>query len=78
MPILNDILDHEVLGREFKKGLQEGRQVEAVAILRRLIEQRFGALPEWAEARITSQIIPELESLSLRILKARSLEELFQ
>ena len=26
MPILNDILDHEVLGREFKKGLVEGVQ----------------------------------------------------
>jgi hypothetical protein len=26
VPILNDILDNKVLGREFKKGLQEGRQ----------------------------------------------------
>jgi flagellar biosynthesis/type III secretory pathway protein FliH len=26
MPILNDIMDHKVLGREFKRGLQEGRQ----------------------------------------------------
>jgi predicted transposase YdaD len=25
MPILNDIMDHKVLGREFKRGLQEGR-----------------------------------------------------
>ena len=26
MPILDDILDHEVLGREYKRGLKEGKQ----------------------------------------------------
>ena len=41
MPILNDILDHEVLGREYKKGKQEGE----LALLRRQIEERFGPIP---------------------------------
>jgi len=53
MPILNDILDHEVLGREFKKGLAEGvqqgvrqgMQQGELKVLRRLIEKRFGAMP---------------------------------
>src|SRR5205085_5310160 len=46
VPILNSILDHEVLGREYKKGLQEGKlQGELQGerrVLRRLIERRFG------------------------------------
>ena len=41
MPILDDILDNKVLGREFKRGLQEGE----LTVLRRLIEKRFGAIP---------------------------------
>ena len=41
MPILNDIMDHKVLGREYKRGAKE----EALNISRRLIEKRFGAIP---------------------------------
>lgn len=44
MPILNDVLDHKVLGREFKKG--------QLTVLRLQIEKRFGALPKWAEDRL--------------------------
>jgi hypothetical protein len=36
MPIYIDILENKVLGREFKKGLREGRQEGELAILRRL------------------------------------------
>jgi flagellar biosynthesis/type III secretory pathway protein FliH len=39
MPILNDILDHEVLGREFKKGLAEGVQQGIEQGVRQGIEQ---------------------------------------
>jgi hypothetical protein len=42
-PALIDILENKVLGREFKKGLQEGRQESELAILRQQIEKRFGA-----------------------------------
>jgi Domain of unknown function (DUF4351) len=74
MPILNDILDHEVIGREFKKGRQEGE----LAIIRRLIEKRFGSVPSWAEERLAARTTPELEELSVRILDAKSLEELLK
>jgi len=72
MPILNDIMDHKVLGREYKRGLQQGE----LTILRRLIEKRFGTIPAWAEERLTSHSATELETLSVRVLDANSLEDL--
>jgi len=74
MPILNDILDNKVLGREFKRGVQEGE----LTVLRRQIEKRFGALPNWAEERLTGRTTTELEELSIRVLDAQNLEELLK
>jgi len=83
MPILNDILDHEVLGREYKKGVQvgveQGRQEglqHELDLVRRLIEQRFGPLPSWAEQRLAQLPVPEIETIGLRLRDAKSLEEL--
>ena len=77
MPILNDILDHEVLGREFKHGLQQGAQQEALAMLHGLLEVRFGILPGWVEQKLANRSVAELEKISVRVLNARSIEELF-
>jgi hypothetical protein len=68
MPILNDILDHEVLGREYKRG--------ELTVLHRQIETRFGAVPAWAEERLSGMSAGELLDLSVRVLGANSLEEL--
>lgn len=76
MPVYIDILENKVLGREFKKGLQEGRQEGERAILGRLIEKRFGALPSWAGQRLTAASTAQLEQLATRVLDAASLEEL--
>jgi hypothetical protein len=70
MPILNDILDHEVLGREYKKG--------ELNVVRRLIEKRFGPLPKSAEERLSKLTAAELENLGVRVLDAKTLDELFQ
>jgi hypothetical protein len=94
MPILNDILDHEVLGREFKKGLAEGVQQgieqgvrqgiergvqqEAWHMLRRLIEKRFGTMPMWAAEKLAKRSAGELEELSMRLLDVQSIEELLR
>jgi len=86
MPILNDILDHEVLGREYKRGRAEGelegeRKGELkgeLRLLRGLIEKRFGAIPAWAEERLSGMSAAELEALSDRLLNAQSLEELLR
>jgi hypothetical protein len=76
VPILNNILDHEILGREYKKGRQEGRQEEGLTIVRRLIEKQFGSVPKWAEEqleKLSAKQRPASTRLSglTRILKAR-------
>jgi predicted transposase YdaD len=84
MPILNDIMDHKVLGREYKRGraegIQEGRQNAIqegeLRILRRLLEKRFGPIPAWVEERLGGWSAEDLEALSIRLLEAESLEEL--
>jgi hypothetical protein len=72
MPITTSILEHDVLGPLFKKGVQEGE----LAILRRLIEKRFGPLPGWASERLAALPACDLEDLSERLLDAKSVEEL--
>jgi hypothetical protein len=74
MPLLNDILDNKVLGREYKRGLQEGE----LTILRRQVEKRFGAIPDWAEERLASLSAAELEELCVRVLDAESIEDLLK
>ncbi|MBF0109790.1 MAG: Rpn family recombination-promoting nuclease/putative transposase [Magnetococcales bacterium] len=54
-----------------RKGLQEG---EATS-LRRLLQRRFGPLPEWATTRIAKANIATLETWIDRVLDARTLEE---
>jgi predicted transposase YdaD len=86
------VMENKVLGREYKRGLLEGElkgelkgklegKLEGMLegeliVVRRQIEKRFGALPDWAAEQLGSQSTADLESLSLRLLDARSLEEL--
>jgi len=76
MPIYIDILENKVLGREYKRGLQEGRQEGELRVLRRQIEKRFGPIPGWAEERLQTRSTPELDDVIERVLDARSLEDL--
>jgi hypothetical protein len=73
-------MDHQVIGREFKRGLQqgldEGRQEGERKILRRMLEKRFGIIPEWAEQRLDGLSEPEIEELGLRLLDAQGLRDL--
>jgi phage terminase Nu1 subunit (DNA packaging protein) len=70
MQILNDIVDHKVLGREYKKG--------ELVVLRRQIEKRFGGIPAWVEERLAGLSARELEDLRVRVLDATSLEDLLR
>ena len=74
MPILGNTLDNKVLGREFKRGLQEGE----LTVLRRIIEKRFGAIPAWAEERLAGRSAADLEELSVRLLDAETIEDLLK
>jgi predicted transposase/invertase (TIGR01784 family) len=80
MPILEDIMDHDLLGPILRKGLEQGREEGRyqgeLAILRRLIERRFGPVPDWAEENLAARSTSELLDLSVRLLDAHSLEQL--
>jgi len=73
MPIMHDIMDHEIIGPAIRQGMQQ----EGLSILRRLIEKRFGPLPPSAEERLTHLSVTELEDLSLRVLDAKGMDDLF-
>ena len=81
VPVLNDILENKVLGREYRRGVEEGVlqgvQQGELTLLRRQIERRFGPLPEWADARLSGSSPSEIEVFGLRLLDVESLEELF-
>ncbi len=81
MPILNDILDHAVIGpairqgleKGLEKGLQEGRQ----EMIWRMLERKFGRIPDSIRARVENCSAAELDEVAVRILEARSIEDLF-
>jgi predicted transposase YdaD len=81
MPSLDEVLANAVLGREYNKGRHEGRhegrREGETLTLRRMIERRFGPIPAWAAARLEQSTGSDLERISLSLLDARSLEELF-
>ncbi|HAT49806.1 MAG: Rpn family recombination-promoting nuclease/putative transposase [Nitrospirae bacterium] len=60
-----------VEGRE--EGLREGK----AAVLTSLLQRRFGVLPSWACEKITKAPMPSLESWSLHIFDAQSLDDVF-
>jgi predicted transposase YdaD len=87
MPILNDIMDHEVFGPKIREALAAGRvegwvegRREGVVdgertLLLGLIQKRFGTLPEWARSRVLSLSAGELEEIAPRVLDAATLED---
>ncbi|MBF0181667.1 MAG: DUF4351 domain-containing protein, partial [Magnetococcales bacterium] len=60
-----------------KKGRLEGEQIGEAKILLRQLQRRFGAVPDWTGERIAKATSPDLEAWSLRVLDARSLDEIF-
>lgn len=92
MPILDDIMDHDLFGPAIRQGLEQGRlegrqegrkegRQEGLEegerhLLLRLIEKRFGPTPLWARQRIDTLSIQELETIGVKVLDARNLREL--
>jgi len=64
MPILNDIMDHGIIGPAIRQGLEKGReegvQQGELAILRRQLSKRFGSLPKWAHENLNRLSSAEL------------------
>ena len=64
------------LRRGLQQGRVEGRVEGEQTVVMRQIEKRFGPVPAWARQRLEAMSAPELEETALRLLDARSLEEL--
>ena len=78
MPLLEDLMNHDLLGPVLRKGLKQGRQEGELAILRRQIESRFGPMPDWAQENLSKRSTAELEELGVRLLDARTLKQLLR
>ena len=61
-----------------EEGKLEGERAGAAAVLVRLLEHRFGALPDWARDRIATGESATLEEWSLRVLDAENLEDVLR
>jgi len=58
-------------------GLLEGHKQGEFHLLSRLLHQRFGELPAWANSRLQQASVEQLERWSLRVLEAQRLEQVF-
>jgi predicted transposase YdaD len=81
MPILEDIMDHDVIGPAIRKGLrqglQQGRVEGQMEILHRQIRKRFGRIPSAVGQRMAALKPAQLNRIAERLLDARSIEDLF-
>jgi hypothetical protein len=77
MPILTDIMDHDLYGPMIRQGMATGRVEGERALFQRLVAKRFGTPPDWVSQRVGELEVEELEDLYVRLLDARSLDELF-
>jgi hypothetical protein len=77
MPILNDIMDNEVVGPLLRQGRAEGRVEGQVEILLSLIEKRFGKIPPAVSQRVAALKPAQLKRVGLRLLDAHRIEDLF-
>ena len=58
-----------------QKGRQEGRQEGEAQVLLRLLERRFGSVPDTVRDRIASADVADLDQWIMRVLDAGSIED---
>jgi hypothetical protein len=68
----------EAREKGLQEGLEEGRRAAGVGILTRLLEHRFGALPDAAKDRIAKADTSVLEEWSLRVLDADRIDDVLR
>ena len=70
-------IESKVIEFSRQEGRQEGRQEESTAVLLRLLQRRFGNVPTWVHKKIAKADLSTLGEWNLRILDAKSLEDVF-
>jgi hypothetical protein len=68
----------ELLEKGKAEGKAEGIHEGEAALLRQQLQRRFGALPNWAEQKLTEASCEDLEQWGLKLLEAANLEEVFR
>jgi flagellar biosynthesis/type III secretory pathway protein FliH len=59
------------------EGFSDGRNEERRALVLHLLARRFGPLPPETEERVAKAKMEELQEWAMRVLDARSLDEVF-
>lgn len=81
MPILDNIMDHDLIGPAIRQGMQQGMQQGFEKgtrdVARHLIEKRFGPIPASFEQRFLAMTAPELDALAVKVIDAKDIAELF-
>jgi len=88
MPVTYDLRDSLVVQKFMKEGREEGLQQglergreEGLTATRRmltlLLKQRFGRIPTKISRKVAAADLAAIEQWSLRVVKARSLDERF-
>jgi hypothetical protein len=68
MPISEDIMDHEIIGRERKRGMAEGKR----ELILSQLEERFSKVPASARGRVEAMSAAEIEVLARRLLNVNA------
>ncbi|MDM8523230.1 Rpn family recombination-promoting nuclease/putative transposase [Desulfococcaceae bacterium HSG8] len=81
IPIERDIMETaEAKGHMagYKKGRKEGHKEGQTSLLRKLLESRFGSLPDWACEELAGADDKTLEIWTMRVMEVRELEDVFK
>jgi hypothetical protein len=75
-------MDNPIIGPKIRQGIEigrrEGRAEGERAVVLRLTERRFGAIPDWAKQKINAMSLADLQDAELRLLDAPDLEDLLR
>lgn len=77
MPIVFDIMDHELFGPKIRQGREEGFRAGERELLLSMLARRFDPLPDWVRERLAAMSSSELEQAGVQLLSARTLDEVF-
>ena len=78
MSFLIDEETHPYLKRVLARGEVRGELRGERKIVHRMLESRFGPLPDWAEQRLEAADLPMIDRFADRILSADRLDQIFQ
>jgi hypothetical protein len=75
MPFVVDLMENKIYRARYERGLAAGRTEGRLETLRLLLKKRFGRLPAWAQKRLDGATTEQLETWTLKVLDASTLED---